>query len=84
MISGRETAFSFCACTVATTEADSLQLEVCCFDIYRKLQKKLMAGNLSYNTNANNNNNNEMKTSTYSQMPALNDSSKEIHIFIWV
>lgn len=82
MISGRETAFLFRAGVVASSETDSLQLEVCCSRIYRKLQKKLMAGNLSCNTNADNSN--KMKPSIRAgQMPALNDSNKEMDMYLY-
>lgn len=50
----------------------------------QKVVKEWTAGNLIWNSNANTNNTNKKKTSTFSQMPALNDSGKEIYIFIWV
>lgn len=77
VISATETAFF-------PTKTVSLQLKRCWLDAYRNLWKKWTAGNLSWNSNANSNNANKKKTSTISQMFALNDSSKEIYIFIWV
>lgn len=47
--------FFLCACTGTRTDTGSFLLEVCYFSIYIKLQKKLLAGNLSYSTNADNN-----------------------------